>query len=72
MGAEALTKRINEAQNTLVQTQSLMRGFANHVALLIGVLIVIFFALLFVYRLYASRRLRLVRCKRRNPFQAKP
>jgi hypothetical protein len=58
MGAEALTKRINEAQTTLAQTQSLMRGFANHVALLIGVLIVIFFALLFVYRLYASRRLK--------------
>jgi hypothetical protein len=72
MGAEALTKRINEAQNTLVQTQSLMRGFANHVAVLVGVLIVIFFALLFVYRLYATRRLKAGSVQTEKPVSAKP
>src|SRR5262249_30300401 len=58
MRADALTHRINEAQATLVETHSLMRSFANHLAILAVVVILVFFGLLSVHRIYISRALK--------------
>jgi hypothetical protein len=50
-----LTERIKEAQASAEATLVETRKLTNHLALLCGVLIVVFFAALFVYRLLLAR-----------------
>jgi hypothetical protein len=55
VGANSLTERIKEAQASAEATLVQTRKLTNHIALLGGLLIIVFFAALFIYRLLLAR-----------------
>jgi hypothetical protein len=55
VGANELTERIKEAQTSAQATLVQARKLTNHLALLCGLLIVVFFGALFIYRLLVAR-----------------